>query len=123
MARSPSFAGLVLAAGASSRMGRDKALLDWQGKTFLRAAIDSLAPHCELVIVVAGNNVEDLQPVVHSVGAFLIVNQHPERGQFSSLQVGLQEVLNRGRDAAIVTDRKSTRLNSSHIPLSRMPSS
>jgi CTP:molybdopterin cytidylyltransferase MocA len=32
-----------------------------------------------------------------------VVNPEPERGQFSSLQVGLREVLNRGRDAALVT--------------------
>jgi molybdenum cofactor cytidylyltransferase len=31
------------------------------------------------------------------------VNPNPQQGQFSSLKVGLQEVLNRGRDAAIVT--------------------
>lgn len=103
MARSPSFAGIVLAAGTSSRMGRDKALLDWQGKSFLRSAIDSLAPHCDLVIVVGGHNAAELRPVVYSAGAFIAVNHHPERGQFSSLQTGLQEVLNHGRDAAIVT--------------------
>ena len=34
------------------------------------------------------------------------------------------EVLNRmNEDHTVETDRKSTRLNSSHIPLSRMPSS
>ena len=31
------------------------------------------------------------------------MNPDPDRGQFSSLQVGLHEVLNRGRDAAIIT--------------------
>ncbi|HZZ16853.1 MAG TPA: NTP transferase domain-containing protein, partial [Candidatus Sulfotelmatobacter sp.] len=36
-------------------------------------------------------------------GASLVVNPQPSRGQFSSLQVGLREVLNHGRDAAMVT--------------------
>jgi CTP:molybdopterin cytidylyltransferase MocA len=40
---------------------------------------------------------------VYANGAALVVNPEPERGQFSSLRVGLQEVLNRGRDAAMVT--------------------
>jgi molybdenum cofactor cytidylyltransferase len=31
------------------------------------------------------------------------VNPDPDRGQFSSLRLGLHEVLNRGRDAAIIT--------------------
>ena len=103
MARAPSFAGVILAAGESSRMGRDKGLLPWDGGTFLSAAIRSLAPHCDLVIVVAGKNGEALRNVVFGLGAFLVINPHPERGQFSSLQTGLKEVLNRGRDAAIVT--------------------
>jgi CTP:molybdopterin cytidylyltransferase MocA len=33
----------------------------------------------------------------------MAINPNPPLGQFSSLQVGLQDVLNRGRDAAIVT--------------------
>src|SRR5512146_2938208 len=103
MTRSPSFCGVILAAGESSRMGRDKALLPWRGETFLTAAIESLRPWTELVIVVAGANALALEPRVDAIGASLIVNPHPERGQFSSLQVGLQEVLSRGRDAAIVT--------------------
>ncbi len=103
MALAPSFAGVVLAAGASSRMGRDKALLPWQGGTFLSAAIRALQPVSDLVIVVAGANSAELAPIVNANAGFLIINPSPERGQFSSLQVGLQEVLNRGRDAAIVT--------------------
>jgi molybdenum cofactor cytidylyltransferase len=98
-----SFAGVILAAGESSRMGRDKALLSWHGQTFLSAAIDRLKPFTQLVIVVAGTNAELLKPEIYARGAFLVVNPEPERGQFSSLQDGLHDVLNRGRDAAIVT--------------------
>jgi len=103
-----------LAAGESSRMGRDKALLPWPPKdsqgvppgprhTFLTAAIQLLEDPTELVIVVAGKNAASLIPLVQTTSAVLVVNPAPERGQFSSLQVGLHEVLNRGRDAAIVT--------------------
>jgi molybdenum cofactor cytidylyltransferase len=103
MALSPSFAGVILAAGASSRMGRDKALLPWRDGTFLSTTIRALQPATELVIVVAGANAPSLEPIVDAHAAFLVVNPNPEQGQFSSLQVGLREVLNRGRDAAIVT--------------------
>jgi len=103
MALSPSFAGLILSAGASSRMGRDKALLPWRDGTFLSAAIRALQPATELVIVVAGVNVLNLEPIVNSNAAFMAVNPDPQQGQFSSLQVGLQDILNRGRDGAIVT--------------------
>ncbi len=103
MALSPSFAGVILAAGASSRMGRDKALLPWRDGTFLSAAIQALQPVTDLVIVVAGRNEAELAPIVNAHAAFMVVNIDPERGQFSSLQIGLQDVMNRGRDAAIVT--------------------
>ena len=103
MNRAPGFCGLILAAGASSRMGRDKALLPWHGTTFVESAMQAFRPLCDLIIVVAGANAERLQPVVDGAGAYLAVNPNPERGQFSSLRIGLQEVLNRGRDAALVT--------------------
>ena len=103
MPLSPSFAGVILAAGASSRMGRDKALLPWRDGTFLSAAIRALQSATELVIVVAGANAASLEPIADAGAAFLAVNPNPQQGQFSSLQVGLREVLNYGRDAAVVT--------------------
>jgi len=112
MSRSVSFAGVILAAGESSRMGRDKALLPWpptpdpqvpSSESFLSAAIRSLALSTDFVIVVTGQNEMALTPIIYANGASIVVNPDPGRGQFSSLQVGLGEVLNRGRDAAFIT--------------------
>ena len=112
MTRASSFAGVILAAGESSRMGRDKALLPWPPRaagqtpsndTFLSAAIRSLLLATDFVLVVVGKNEAALAPIIYAEGASLVVNPDPGRGQFSSLQVGLHEVLNHGRDAAMIT--------------------
>ena len=112
MARSASFAGVILAAGESSRMGTDKALLPWPPQvggqatspdTFLSAAIRSLMLATDFVVVVAGKNEAALAAIAYASGASVVTNPEPSRGQFSSLQVGLHEVLNRGRDAAVIT--------------------
>jgi molybdenum cofactor cytidylyltransferase len=97
-------------------MGRDKALLPWPpaalGDTFLSAAIRLFFSHVDEVLVVVGNNEAAVAPVVYANGASLVVNPDPARGQFSSLRVGLREVLKRGRDAAMVTlvDRPPVRM-------------
>ena len=92
-------------------MGRDKALLPWPpsplatsslAQTFIGAHIHALRPHCDSVIVIAGANFPSLEPVVYALGASIIQNFAPELGQFSSLKLGIQQVLNQGRDSAIV---------------------
>jgi molybdenum cofactor cytidylyltransferase len=112
MFRAPSFGGVILAAGESSRMGTDKALLAWppategrtaSSETFLSAAIRSLERSTDFVVIVAGKNSGALAPIIYSLGSSLVTNPDPDQGQFSSLQVGLREVMNRGRDAAIIT--------------------
>ena len=122
MGRASALCGVILAAGESSRMGRDKALLPWPPQsagaagTFLSAAIELFAPYVDIVLVVAGKNENAVAPIVYANGASLAVNPDPERGQFSSLQAGLHEVLNRGRDAAMITlvDRPPVKSDTIH---------
>lgn len=105
--------GLILAAGESSRMGSDKAMLPWpphepgaaptQGPTLLSAAILAFEPFTRVVVVVAGRNSHPVGLTAGACGAYMVQNPNPERGQFSSLQIGLNEALSRGCDSAMIT--------------------
>ncbi|MBZ5676345.1 MAG: nucleotidyltransferase family protein [Acidobacteriia bacterium] len=81
-------AGIILAAGASSRMGTPKALLDYRGETFVGRLVRVLGTSCNPVIVVLGYHAEALRRRVPAT-ATIAINPDPSRGQLSSLQTGL----------------------------------
>jgi CTP:molybdopterin cytidylyltransferase MocA len=84
-------AGIILAAGASSRMGTPKALLDYRGETFLNRLIRVLGTVCDPVIVVLGYHADEVRAGACGRARF-VVNPDPSRGQLSSLQTALAEV-------------------------------
>lgn len=90
-------AAVILAAGASSRMGRPKALLNYRGERFLERLLRIFSAVCGDVVVVLGHHADALQPLVRPP-ARSVVNPDPGRGQLSSLHCGLS-ALTPGQDA------------------------
>ena len=86
-------AGIILSAGASSRMGTPKALLKFQGETFLDRLIRLFSAVSNPVIVVLGHHSEEIRTgSERSSQAIFVVNPDPARGMLSSLQCGLTAV-------------------------------
>ncbi len=95
--------GILLAAGESRRMGSPKALLPYQGQTFIeRICTAFLSAKVEELIVVLGAYTEKLQPALPRHPALrTVVNPHYKRGQLSSLTCGLK-ALSPDSEAAVV---------------------
>jgi molybdenum cofactor cytidylyltransferase len=84
-------AGLVLAAGESSRMGTDKARLGYNDRTFLETILNTLAEaEIERVAVVLGHHAEEICQSVSLRSAEVVINPDYRLGQTSSLQMGLK---------------------------------
>lgn len=82
--------GLILAAGRSSRMGRPKALLEYNGDTFLNRQIFLMLPRVNELAVVLGCRAETIRPTIPALpGLRVTVNENYDRGMLSSLQTGL----------------------------------
>lgn len=82
---------LILAAGASSRMGSPKGLLPWGKSTVLQRIIGQVREAgLENIVLVSGAHHENLLPVAH--GEAIRVCHHPEweRGMGSSLARGIE---------------------------------
>jgi molybdenum cofactor cytidylyltransferase len=87
-------AGLILAAGESSRMGTPKATLAYRGRTFLETIVQTLrGADIERIVVVLGHQADEIQRQVKIEQAQVVINPDYRSGQTSSLQVGLRALL------------------------------
>ncbi len=86
-------AGIILAAGKSSRMGKMKLLLDVHGKPMLAHVVES-AIHSALdeVIVVLGSEHERILESIDFKGATVVYNPDFVKGLSTSLKAGIAAV-------------------------------
>ena len=94
-------AGLLLAAGAGSRMGRPKAFLELDGRTLVERGVRTLRDAgCEPVLVVIGAQADDVRPLVDG---HVVVAESWVEGVGASLRAGLAALADGPATACVVT--------------------
>jgi molybdenum cofactor cytidylyltransferase len=85
--------GVILAAGASSRLGQPKQLLDLAGEPLLRHTVrHALASNLDQVVLVLGARAAEIDDAVGYHGQRIVVNPIHNEGQSTSLKLGLESI-------------------------------
>jgi len=95
---------IILAAGASTRLGRPKQLLEFGGKTLLER-ISETAVETELkTVIVLGSDYEKIRASIKHLPVEIVFNKDWEAGMASSIGAGLKKIseLEPGLAAAII---------------------
>ncbi len=88
---------IILAAGESTRLGRPKQLVSFEGRSLLRhAAETALASICRPVAVVLGAHADRLEMELKDLSVTIVKNSRWETGLSSSIRAGLVAMTFRG---------------------------
>lgn len=92
MEKKPDNIGLILlAAGASKRLGKPKQLLQFQNETLLKRSVKiALGSGCHPVIVVLGANAEKLSSEIEEFDVEIVENAKWEHGMGTSIRIGVK---------------------------------
>ena len=83
-------AGIILAAGESTRYGSPKQLLDWKGKPFVRQVAETaLRSGLEPVVVVTGFHAADVESALSGLPVVIVHNPDYQQGQSTSIRAGV----------------------------------
>jgi len=86
-------AAVILSAGASSRMGRPKALLPYREGTFLEHLIEvTRHPRIGVTRIVLGAGAEVIRTIAKLDPSVVVLNPEWEQGQLSSICAGLRSL-------------------------------
>ncbi len=83
---------IILAAGRSQRMGKPKALLKFEDKTFLEQIISVLKlSDADRITVVLGAEAETIKKSIDLSGTNIVINKDYQKGQLSSLIAAIED--------------------------------
>ena len=84
---------MILSAGASSRMGRPKALLPYREGTFLEHLIEvTRHPRISVTRIVLGAGAEVIRAIAKLDASVVVLNPDWEQGQLSSICAGIRSL-------------------------------
>ncbi|WP_460207203.1 nucleotidyltransferase family protein, partial [Scytonema sp. NUACC21] len=87
----PDIGLMLLAAGASTRMGTPKQLLQYQGKSLISHMVrQAIASGCNPIIVVLGAYADRIRPEVEMLNTPIIENQNWSIGMSTSIRCGIE---------------------------------
>jgi CTP:molybdopterin cytidylyltransferase MocA len=113
----PRHAVVVLAGGASRRLGQPKALLDFDGERLIERVLrlaSSTAPAQLVVVTGAPDSAEAIRVIARQHGAEVVVCEHWARGMGASLASALA-ALKSDIDAALVLLCDQPALDAAHL--------
>jgi len=82
-------AGVILAAGDSSRMGFPKQLAEYKGKTILETVVDTVTSKFEETVVVLGHENDTITEKLDFKDSTILINENWEEGIVSSIRTAL----------------------------------
>jgi molybdenum cofactor cytidylyltransferase len=82
-------AAVVLAAGLARRMGRQKLLLQLQGKPVVRWSVEHVVSHVEDIVIVTGPDDTAIRQALGDLTVRFVVNPRPQDGQGTSIAAGV----------------------------------
>jgi molybdenum cofactor cytidylyltransferase len=108
---------LILAAGKSSRMGRIKQLLEFDGKTLVQRSIENAINTGIPVIVILGAGKDEIVPTLQGYSVQIVINENWTNGISSSLIAGLHSALSSipDLDGVLITLADQPHITSSHL--------
>jgi molybdenum cofactor cytidylyltransferase len=94
-------AAIILAAGESLRFGRTKQLVEFEGRTLVRRAVDAAqGANCLPIVVVIGAMQSEIKNELRGTDAVIVENENWKCGMGASIRAGVQRLLAPDQDVA-----------------------
>ena len=107
---------MVLAAGASTRMGEPKQLLSWKSTTLLNHCLNEvMQANIHQTVVVLGAYHEKIQPTINQSNIQCLINKNWKEGMGNSIALAVHQLKNKDIDGLLVVLTDQPFVNTNYL--------